>query len=166
MNIIFGATLSTVAGYGVNYFLAAYLSRRYGLNYAQAGLLVGLISSVPASLSFLAGGFLADFECPRMRPVRKPGRMQRNHPRMDIIAAEKLPLMIKDNLVKIVIGMEKRNFERPRIGFNRARQILTAADLPPIKPSMLFGPTGLCGRKVSVLWRGRHAIGPGSRKAR
>ena len=61
MNIIFGATISTVAGYGVNYFLAAYLSRRYGLNYAQAGLLVGLISSVPASLSFLAGGFLSDW---------------------------------------------------------------------------------------------------------
>jgi MFS family permease len=61
MNIIFGATLSTIAGYGVNYFLAAYLSRRYGLNYAQAGLLFGLISSVPASLSFLAGGFLGDW---------------------------------------------------------------------------------------------------------
>src|SRR5262249_24888546 len=36
VNIIFGATISTVAGYGVNYFLAAYLSRRFGLNYAQA----------------------------------------------------------------------------------------------------------------------------------
>ena len=61
INIILGATVSTVAGYGVSYFLAAYLSRRFGLNYAQAGLVVGLISSLPASLSFLGGGFLSDW---------------------------------------------------------------------------------------------------------
>jgi MFS family permease len=61
INIIFGAAISTVAGYGVSYFLAAYLSRRFGLNYAQAGLVVGLISSIPASVSFLAGGFLSDW---------------------------------------------------------------------------------------------------------
>lgn len=56
-----GATLSTIAGYGINYFLAAYFTRRFGLNYAQAGLAVGVISSVPAALSILAGGFLADW---------------------------------------------------------------------------------------------------------
>jgi MFS family permease len=61
LNIIFGATLSAVAGYGVSYFLAAYLSRRFGLDYAQAGLVFGLISGIPASLSFLAGGFLSDW---------------------------------------------------------------------------------------------------------
>jgi predicted MFS family arabinose efflux permease len=61
LNIIFGATLSTIAGYGVSYFLAAYLSRRFGLDYAQAGLVFGLISGIPASLSFLAGGFLSDW---------------------------------------------------------------------------------------------------------
>lgn len=61
INIILGATISTVAGYGVNYFLAAYLSRRFGLNYAQAGLVTGLISGFPASVSFLAGGLLSDW---------------------------------------------------------------------------------------------------------
>jgi predicted MFS family arabinose efflux permease len=61
LNIIFGATLSAVAGYGVSYFLAAYLSRRFGLDYAQAGLVFGFISGIPASLSFLAGGFLSDW---------------------------------------------------------------------------------------------------------
>jgi predicted MFS family arabinose efflux permease len=61
LNIIFGATLSAVAGYGVSYFLAAYLSRRFGLDYAQAGLVFGFISGVPGSLSFLAGGFLCDW---------------------------------------------------------------------------------------------------------
>lgn len=61
INIVLGATLSTVAGYGVSYFLAAYLARRFGLNYAEAGFVTGLISSVPASVSFLAGGFLSDW---------------------------------------------------------------------------------------------------------
>jgi predicted MFS family arabinose efflux permease len=61
LHIVFGATLSTIAGYGVSYFLSAYLTRRFGLDYAQAGLVFGLISGIPASLSFLAGGFLSDW---------------------------------------------------------------------------------------------------------
>jgi MFS family permease len=60
INIVLGATVSTVAGYGLSYFMAAYLSRRYGLDFAKAGLLVGLISSLPAALSIIAGGFLSD----------------------------------------------------------------------------------------------------------
>jgi MFS family permease len=61
IHIVLGATASTVAGYGLSYFMAAYLSRRYGLDYARAGLLVGLISSLPAALSIMAGGFLSDW---------------------------------------------------------------------------------------------------------
>lgn len=61
VNIVCGATVSTVAGYGVSFFLAAYLTRHFGLNYAQAGSLVGWISSVPAALSIMAGGFLTDW---------------------------------------------------------------------------------------------------------
>ncbi len=61
INIILGATISTVAGYGISYFLAAWLSRRFGLNYAHAGLVTGLISGIPASVSILAGGFLSDW---------------------------------------------------------------------------------------------------------
>ncbi len=61
IQIISGAAVSTVAGYGLSYFMAAHLTRRYGLNYAQAGLTIGLISSVPAALSIMAGGFLTDW---------------------------------------------------------------------------------------------------------
>jgi MFS family permease len=61
IQLLVGATLSTIAGYGINYFLAAYFTRRFGLNYAQAGLAVGVISSVPAALSILAGGWVADW---------------------------------------------------------------------------------------------------------
>jgi len=65
IQFLIGATLSTVAGYGINYFLAAYFTRRFGLNYAQAGLAVGVISSVPAALSILAGGWVADWAARR-----------------------------------------------------------------------------------------------------
>ena len=61
IQLLVGATLSTIAGYGVNYFLAAYFFRRFGLDYAQAGLVVGVVSSVPAALSIIAGGFVADW---------------------------------------------------------------------------------------------------------
>jgi MFS family permease len=61
IQLLVGATLSTIAGYGVNYFLAAYFFRRFGLDYAQAGLVVGVVSSVPAALSIIAGGFIADW---------------------------------------------------------------------------------------------------------
>ncbi len=61
IQFLVGATLSTIAGYGANYFVAAYLARRFGLDYAQAGLVIGLVSSVPAALSIAAGGFLADW---------------------------------------------------------------------------------------------------------
>ncbi len=61
IQFLVGATLSTIAGYGINYFLAAYFSRRFGLDYAQAGLVVGVVSSIPAALSIIAGGFVADW---------------------------------------------------------------------------------------------------------
>jgi MFS family permease len=61
LRFLVGATLSTIASYGVNYFVAAYLVRRYGLDYAQAGLITGLVSSAPAALSIIAGGFLTDW---------------------------------------------------------------------------------------------------------
>ncbi len=61
IQFLVGATLSTIAGYGINYFLAAYFFRRFGLNYAQAGLVVGVVSSAPAALSIIAGGFVADW---------------------------------------------------------------------------------------------------------
>jgi predicted MFS family arabinose efflux permease len=61
IHVVLGATLAAVGGYGINYFVAAYLTRHFGLDYAQAGLRQGLISSVPAALSIMAGGFLSDW---------------------------------------------------------------------------------------------------------
>jgi MFS family permease len=61
LHVVFGALVSTVAGYGLSFFMAAYLSRHFGLNYAQAGSRIGIISSVPVALSMMAGGFLGDW---------------------------------------------------------------------------------------------------------
>ena len=61
IHVVLGAMFSTVGGYGISYFVAAYLTRHFGLDYAQAGLRLGLVSSVPAALSILAGGFLTDW---------------------------------------------------------------------------------------------------------
>jgi predicted MFS family arabinose efflux permease len=60
LNAIAGASLASVAGYGISYFLPAWYSRSFGFDYAQAGLAAGLISSLPAALSLMAGGLLAD----------------------------------------------------------------------------------------------------------
>lgn len=66
--LVIGATCSTTAGYGVNFFVAAYLNRRFGLDFAEAGVVSGLIGSVPGILGMLAGGLLADRLAPR-RPA-------------------------------------------------------------------------------------------------
>jgi MFS family permease len=59
-HFIAASSMASAAGYGINYFLAPYFLRRFGLSLAHAGLLAGLISAIPGSFSILAGGFLAD----------------------------------------------------------------------------------------------------------
>jgi MFS family permease len=55
-----GATIATTTGFGVNVFLAAFLSRRHGFDVADAGIIAGLIASLPASLSVLGSGWISD----------------------------------------------------------------------------------------------------------
>lgn len=55
-----GATIATTTGFGVNVFLAAVLARRFGFDIGQAGIIAGLIASLPASLSVLGSGWLSD----------------------------------------------------------------------------------------------------------
>ncbi|MCC7464168.1 MAG: MFS transporter [Gammaproteobacteria bacterium] len=60
LHFIAASSFASAAGYGINYFLAPYFFRRFGLALAHAGLLAGLISAIPGIFSILAGGFLAD----------------------------------------------------------------------------------------------------------
>ena len=59
-HMILGSTIAALAGFGLNAFLAAFLLRRFGFSVAQAGLVAGLIASLPATISVLGGGWLAD----------------------------------------------------------------------------------------------------------
>ena len=55
-----GSTVASLVGFGLNAFLAAFLLRRFGFSVAGAGVIAGLITSLPASLGVFGGGWLAD----------------------------------------------------------------------------------------------------------
>ncbi|MEH3108338.1 MAG: MFS transporter [Sphingomonas fennica] len=58
--LLAGSGIATATGFGLNVFLAAFLLRRYGFSIAQAGVVAGLVSSLPAVLSVLGSGWLSD----------------------------------------------------------------------------------------------------------
>ncbi|MEO6338640.1 MAG: MFS transporter [Caulobacteraceae bacterium] len=58
--VVAGATVSTGATYGILTFAATFFVRRFGLDYAQAGLVAGLVGALPMMVSNLGGGILAD----------------------------------------------------------------------------------------------------------
>ena len=59
-NMLFGSTLASMVGFGLNAFLAAYLIRRHGFTLVEAGIVAGLVASLPASISILGAGWLTD----------------------------------------------------------------------------------------------------------
>ena len=56
-----GAGLASIAGYGLTAFIAPYFVRRFHFDYAQAGLVLGLISGVPNGIGMLFGGYVSDW---------------------------------------------------------------------------------------------------------
>jgi len=59
-HFLIGSTIASLVGFGLNTFLAAYLSRRFGMSLLEAGLSSGLVASLPAALSVFASGWLSD----------------------------------------------------------------------------------------------------------
>ncbi|HSG34485.1 MAG TPA: MFS transporter [Sphingomonadaceae bacterium] len=59
-HLIVGSTLAATLGFGLNYFFTSLMIRRFDLQIGEAGLYAGLIASLPAALSVLASGWLAD----------------------------------------------------------------------------------------------------------
>ncbi len=59
-NVLFGVTMISFGGYGMNAFNAPYFIRAFGLDYAQVGLLVGLVGGFSAGLGTLLGGPITD----------------------------------------------------------------------------------------------------------
>jgi len=61
LNIILGMTVTSFAGYGGGAFAGPYFIRTFGLDYATAGLILGLGIGVSGGLGTLAGGFISDW---------------------------------------------------------------------------------------------------------
>jgi MFS family permease len=59
--VLFGGSIGAAATYGMLTFVATFFVRRFDLNYAEAGLMAGLVTSVPMIFSNLGGGLLADW---------------------------------------------------------------------------------------------------------
>ena len=59
-HLLAGSSIAGMVGFGLNAFLAAMLARRFGFTLVEAGVTAGLVASFPATISVLAGGWLAD----------------------------------------------------------------------------------------------------------
>ena len=59
-NVVLGITLISFGGYGMGAFNAPYFIRAFGLDYAQVGLLIGLVGGFSAGLGTLIGGPITD----------------------------------------------------------------------------------------------------------
>jgi MFS family permease len=64
-HLVIGSALGSMIGFGLIAFLSALITRRFGLPVGEAGLVTALISSLPAAVSTIAGGVLADRLAPR-----------------------------------------------------------------------------------------------------
>ena len=59
-NLVIGSGLAAMLGFGLNYFFTSLMIRKFELGLAEAGMYAGLIASLPAALSVLGSGWLAD----------------------------------------------------------------------------------------------------------
>ncbi len=60
VQMLLGTVIGAFAQYGINLFIPVYLTRVFGLSYAQAGLIFGLVIGVGGILGNTLGGVLAD----------------------------------------------------------------------------------------------------------
>lgn len=60
LNVLLGITFISLATYGKSQFTPAFYIRAFGLNYAEIGLLIGLVGGVSQAIGTLAGGFVTD----------------------------------------------------------------------------------------------------------
>jgi predicted MFS family arabinose efflux permease len=61
VQMLLGTVIGAFAQYGINLFIPVYLTRVYGMGYAQAGLLFGLIVGVGGIAGNMLGGVSADW---------------------------------------------------------------------------------------------------------
>jgi MFS family permease len=59
-HMLAGSTIASAVGFGLNAFMAAYLLRRFGFSVTSAGIVAGLLTSVPATAGVFGAGWLSD----------------------------------------------------------------------------------------------------------
>ena len=80
-HLLAGSAIASLVGFGLNAFLAAFLLRRFGYSVAESGIIAGLIASLPATLSVLGSGWLAD------RLARRDARSYATIPAVSLLLA-------------------------------------------------------------------------------
>ena len=65
LNMVLGVTIASFGSYGSGQFVPPYFIRAFGLNYAQVGLIIGIIGGFSSGLGTLAGGFITDWASKR-----------------------------------------------------------------------------------------------------
>jgi MFS family permease len=59
-HLVIGSALAAMFGFGLNYFFTSLMMRQFSVGIGEAGLYAGLIASLPAAVSVIASGWLAD----------------------------------------------------------------------------------------------------------
>jgi len=59
-HMLIGSAIASLVGFGLNAFFAAYLARRFGFTLVEAGLTSGIVAALPAAVSVVISGMLAD----------------------------------------------------------------------------------------------------------
>ena len=67
VQMLLGTVIGSFAQYGINLFIPVYLTRVFGMDYAQAGLIFGLVIGVGGLLGNALGGMSADWASLRDR---------------------------------------------------------------------------------------------------
>lgn len=60
LHMVLGVTIASFGSYGSGQFVPPYFTRTFGLDYAQVGLITGLVGGFSAGIGTLVGGFLTD----------------------------------------------------------------------------------------------------------
>jgi len=58
---VLGVTIASFGSYGAGAFVPAYFVRKFGLDFATVGLIIGLVGGFSAGVGTLVGGFLSDW---------------------------------------------------------------------------------------------------------
>ena len=60
LNMVLGVTIASFGSYGSGQFVPPYFTRTFGLDYAQVGLITGIVGGISSGIGTLLGGFITD----------------------------------------------------------------------------------------------------------